>query len=390
MQNDVNARMNWFERHLNWTAVGMGVGSAGLFLLLIWISFGFQFPYWHDMVGYSLPVLIVLGTLAVAWLLLPAFGYGWILYRKNRNPVFLFLFTPCLLMVAGTLIYKMFFHSNIIYNDAIVNGIIDYWPDFHEFQIAFGGILLFSLCWFILLVLRNRNLATPEIENRVSIPDNKLWQQLYIGQKRTIVNLFAISVLNIALLVFTVFFINFSFLTYHSPVKEGFIIPSISFKYPANADEPEYYHTRVFSSGYPSSKDFQYNDHISVYRSSKGYTDYYLSIFFPLNVTDTESAILSSDNFSEMLLQQYNNPPEYQQITENEIMVDNVLAHQMTIFVENKHNYVDDNDIGTNSYVYFMYKNKLWVISYHAWLDTERLPSPAFTHLLETFKIYDE
>jgi hypothetical protein len=390
MQNDVNVQMNWFERHLNWTAAGMGVASAGLFLLLIWISFGFQFPYWENIVGYSLPVLIVLAILAIAWLVLTAYGYGWILYRKNRSPLFLLLFTPCLLMVAGTLIYKIFFYSTIVNNDVIINGEI-YW-EYSSLagELVFAEIVLFGVIWLILARLHNKNLYASVIENYISKPQSHFWEQMYGEQKIVKASILVVSGINITLLVFAFSFISFGSLTYHSPEKEGLLIPPISFKYPANADEPNYYHTRFFKSGYPTSKDFRYGDLISFWRTSRISPSFELHVF-SFNLINAESVSFDSDNYSEMILKQYDNPQEYQKVIIGETLVGNIPAHQISIFVDTA--YIDDidwNDFGNNTYIFFEYKDVFWVVSYHDRAETDQSPPPAFNHLLQTFKIYDE
>jgi hypothetical protein len=75
----------------------------------------------------------------------------------------------------------------------------------------------------------------------------------------------------------------------------------------------------------------------------------------------------------------------------DETLVGNIPAHQISISVDTVYiDEIDWNDFGKNTYVFFEYKDIFWVVSYHDWAGIDESLPPAFTHLLETFKIYDE
>ena len=105
--------MQWFDKHLNLMAVVMALGSAGLFFLFIWLSFGIGFPDWHNIVALSTPTLILLLLLVISWLFLNALGYVWILYRKQRSYLFVILILPELIAVVGCIVYKLFWFSTV-------------------------------------------------------------------------------------------------------------------------------------------------------------------------------------------------------------------------------------------------------------------------------------
>jgi hypothetical protein len=118
--------MSWFERHLNWTSIGIVILSLALFFFFIWLSLSFNFIYWEFTLDLSLINVFILVLVTLCWLMVTAIGYGWVLYKKNRSSAFLFFFLPALITIIRCLFYKLFFFSNIEYGEVIQNGVIDF------------------------------------------------------------------------------------------------------------------------------------------------------------------------------------------------------------------------------------------------------------------------
>jgi len=372
--------MNWFEKHLNWTAAVMAVGSIGLFTLFIWLSFGLHFHNLQYIFGLGTPTLILLALLIIFWLLLNALGFVWILYRKKRSLFFLILLLPELFVVIGCIIYKIFLFSAIHLGNSIDYGIID--PIIQtpfEFYIASILILTFTIRWIILLLLKNKNYFVSESQSN-STKTAPRFKYIFL----------VTSGFNAVLLIVFSLFVNFAYLTYRFPDSINTILPRISFEYPASSNEPVFEHIKVFHSGYPNSDDFDYSDRIYLDNLNGSSVSIFVGVTI-LNGKDISTYDL--ENYKKYLLKQYDNPPEYQQIVESEVMVSNIPARQLAISV--KHELIDEtdwNDIGADIYVFFKYGNKILLISYHSEYSftPTTTPSANFTHLLETFKIYDK
>jgi len=371
--------MNWFDRHLNWTAAGMAVGSVGLFSLVIWLGFGLHFPYWPNIFSVSTPTLILLALLIISWLLLNALGFGWILYHKKRSFVFLTFLLTELFTIIGCIVYKIFLFSAIHLEDCIVNTIID--PEIQipfEFYIALTLILAFTIRWIMILLLKNKSSFISDNQSNANRAPPKFKSILLIVSGWSVVYLIVFSL-----------FINFGYLTYHYPDSINTILPILSFEYPASADEPVFHHIKVFYSGYPDSDDFKYNDYISFHNLDGSSVSISID---SRKINGTDISTYDLEDYKEYILQQYDNPPEYQQIAESEVMVGKIPARQLAISVKDELiDEIDWNDIGNHIYVFFKDGDKILVISYHSgYLYTPTTTPPAiFTHLLETFKIFD-
>ena len=193
--------------------------------------------------------------------------------------------------------------------------------------------------------------------------------------------------MNVVFVIVCSLFFNLGYLTYHYPDSINTIIPKVSFEYPASSDEPIFNHIKMFYSGYPYSDDFKYVDYISLHNLN-GSSVYVGTI----SIDETDTLTRDLDTVSKNILQRYDNPPEYQQIVESEVMVGKIPARQLAISVKREYiNEIDWNDFGNHIYVFFQYGNEILEISYDSgYYDTPTTAPPAFfTHLLATFKIYD-
>ena len=86
--------MNWFERHLNWTTIGVFIGSILVFVFFTRVSLSFNRIDWNYPLDLSFPSILLLALFIAMWLILAAIGYGWILFKKNRSLFFLLFFIP--------------------------------------------------------------------------------------------------------------------------------------------------------------------------------------------------------------------------------------------------------------------------------------------------------
>ena len=126
--------MNWFERHLNWTAIFIAIGSLVLCSILVIISTGgyntlLRVSYLQGFFIYLL-LLIVAGCL-----ILSAIGYRWVLHKKNRSLAFLFFFAPVFIFIIVSFIYHFPFTT----------GIPVLFSTFFQLILVTGWIVLFLL-----------------------------------------------------------------------------------------------------------------------------------------------------------------------------------------------------------------------------------------------------
>jgi hypothetical protein len=185
MQNDVNARMNWFERHLNWTAAGMGIFSIVLTIFLIIVGMGWNILdiRWHGF-GYKSGILLFL--VVFSCLLLSETCYGWILYKKNRSPAFLFFFLPALalsvLLLTNYTVYTTFalitFKIPLLSISLLtqqINPVVFTQIKMNPLPLLFLlQIILQGIAWLVLFLLRNKSSLPAGMETPVSHKPNFL------------------------------------------------------------------------------------------------------------------------------------------------------------------------------------------------------------------------
>jgi hypothetical protein len=146
--------MNWFKKHLNWTAVIILFASTALIFLLGLISLGF-YAYPHSVELHD-PLVNNVLIISFSCCLLAIIGFGWILRQKNRSLLFLLFFVPLISPLVITFQSESVFHIL-----GLPWSLLPLVPtDFSE-QVVVAGMLLpifLSIIGFALL-LRLRNLS---------------------------------------------------------------------------------------------------------------------------------------------------------------------------------------------------------------------------------------
>jgi hypothetical protein len=113
MQNDDNVRMNWFERHLNWTALGMGTTSLILHAISLFVGIGFDIFGSSGVRTWSVSTLLTI-LASISCLLFSIIGYTWVLYQKNRSLKLLVFFLP--IIIAGIVnLFSAFFLIEMLF-----------------------------------------------------------------------------------------------------------------------------------------------------------------------------------------------------------------------------------------------------------------------------------
>jgi hypothetical protein len=203
--------MNWFERHLNWTAVISAAACWLLTLIFPVIILGFSFfP--------GVPLIII--TTVCCYLLLNIIQ-GWVLWKKNRSHVFLFLYLPALLVTIG-----------IWVSQAIVKYFTDP-PAFLPFGLFFITVLHY-IGLIVILSLNNRGISANSIVVETSHNvERKLVYYYLLYESRSVPLRLVLSILGVVLFLYISSFIftNYGYLTYEYNKSDTSTISSFSFKY---------------------------------------------------------------------------------------------------------------------------------------------------------------
>ena len=70
----------------------MAVGGAAFLLALLWINLGFDFISPWAVIDISTPHNLWLGAICILWYFFSIAGFGWVLFKKNRHPLFLIVY----------------------------------------------------------------------------------------------------------------------------------------------------------------------------------------------------------------------------------------------------------------------------------------------------------
>ncbi len=373
--------MNWFQRHLNLTALAIAIGSILIFLLLIWISFGFEQVRILKFIDLGFPVLLLLAIVTIIWLLLTVIGYGWVLYKKNHSPFFLLFFLPAFVVIIGCIVYKTFYFSNIDFVMDIVYG-VSYEIAYRSYipQIALPTVATFLIGWVVLLALNNRNKSIQTNDNQ-NIPTKvsrlNLLHGFYSANTKFRYTIIYGAVFVIIISIISCLFIHFGYLTYHLPGSVFSEFPEVSFEYPASHYEPIYYQFNyIHGENRTVMKFIEFRNALTHGISSE------------IRISCSNQTILDADAYKDSILEHYKNPDEYQRVEYVKIMVGDIPAYQLSISVEEVFsNKIDWNDFGTHVYVFFNHNGYSWDITWVSYKSETLQPPPFFTNLLETFKI---
>jgi hypothetical protein len=373
MQNDVNARMNWFERHLNWTAAfGLFVYPLYYYMALN-ISSGWYTAF--PLLSRERPVFLtaIMLVLSYSYYFSSLAGFFWVLKTKNVSLFYLLFFLP-----AAILTYT---------------GVIPWWhyhvppqPVLYQWL----GYFLMALGWFFTVGSHNNR------PKSAHAPETLI--------HRSGLNKWALVI--VSLLTVVMLIISFSSFIY---MRSGTSI----YKFQAHKDD-------IVRNAIPS---FTFEHPVSYYFSSD-YFGWGLDSYLVNFASTRESGLFWEDSVSRIETTLYRLNPQdgnelslYDEIASNSGVLYSIagpppvidptpenlppgLEFTGTTVAGKPGLYLSFNRPRNDAYnidkltgwtYFFKDFGFLWVISLTEYGHATTAPPPAyFTHLLDTFKIYDE
>jgi hypothetical protein len=414
MQIDGNARMNWFERHLNWTALGMAVGSIAVTIFLFIFSNGVNVLDIRGN-GFRLSITLLVTLVMLACYTISAIGYGWILHRKKRSLFFLLFFLPGVFQILFFFFKFTTFFTYAFSGYTVPLATISITPQI--FTLASTNvdrinplpvtillnIFFLAIAWFILILLDDKHRKANPAGVTSGLPVEKntnFLSRFFSSGKKVLYALLTTLLLSVLLSSGSFLNLNYGSSTfkYHPPDSgnDEAPIPQIttfSFRYPSHFSKPRpprleenvsIEKTTIKRVVFYTYDQLFFNDDssISVHIYSQADTNILKEYFGTtkdgfINYTtsrfgDIETGLTASvsSNFTSL------------------VDVCGVAARQQT-FPPVVPRYIWGFDATVIS-VDFIYNDALWVIIWCDWYSTGDQPPPYFTHLLETFKIYDD
>jgi hypothetical protein len=397
MNNAIDThKLNWFERHLNWTALGMAIAGVIVFAFFAIVSMGFNIIVFtrYFKLGFT-PLLLIMLTFISCFLHL-SIGYGWILFKKNRSPVFLVFFLPgiftCIFYILTNLttlsgdspfltilpILSLSIFPNPITTPPYLEIVVSPVP----WLIIWVNEFAFIIGWVVLVFLGNRELL--DTKDKVEIKKTSFLARFFNSRKRVKTSLISSTGISLVLAVISFFNINFGYSPFH--IKElGTTlperVPEFSCEYPNSFGVPEFEPTYNFPviNGKSIELERIFFNNIQLWESNS----FFVIEIYPQKSTDylVKTVGLDTDDFTGFPKTFFKPHSNYQEPIISHVMIGNIPARQQYL--------VDPEENRTSIAVDFVLNGRWWVI----WYENDKAfntPPAYFTHLLETFKIYDE
>jgi hypothetical protein len=342
--------MNWFERHLNWTAVGIAIISLFFTLILI--------PIFANIFS-SFPFTILLPATIIYILACFAFSivsHGWILFKKKRRFVFLIFYLPALLLIITAHIVLSF----------ITRKYIEYFLPSVFAWCYFSTFIILAANWIILLMLKNHSqLINTEKSTGINLCEVifNLFSRFYTSSTTLKYTIFSIMGVILIVVISCFLFLSYGHLTYQSAQSYTSEIPVFTFEYPPN---------------YHLINNFQL---MPVELYSNPAQEITIETIYDTYPTDEQTLIVALFNRIAFIT-----PPAFDYPhTAVQTTVDSIPATCVSLSI--KSNGKDPWGFGTG--VFFKRENTYWLICYIAHREITDNPPPYFTHLLESFKFLD-
>jgi hypothetical protein len=114
--------MNWFERHLNWTAIIITFGGFLFTCVMVLFTLGFNLfvPAEDIDQDFRYYLLVVLFTCTV----IPVIGMAWVIRKKNRSPWSMSFFVPSLFSFLTLFLPPDYFENGIRYSFYAIRSVI--------------------------------------------------------------------------------------------------------------------------------------------------------------------------------------------------------------------------------------------------------------------------
>jgi hypothetical protein len=372
MQIDGNARMNWFEKDINRTVKYLYFGTIFVWIILFQISTG-GYSFFHFVFSFSWAennffFFVIFVVITYLLLTLHAMGMAWALKRKALSPFYLLLLAP---------VWIIFGIRIAMLNPA--------YQTMASLVFLVGALICYYFSWVIFRSLQNRHKV--KVVDVIETPNTSLKSSLsgILKSPKPISRYFIIPIIlvTIALSIVSGFYMRFGSFNYDN-LGEDYrnVVSGMSFTYPASFSEtwslsdviitpPDEYFFMERWNGF-----FQ-NTVSEITITKSNLTD------LP-EYTDLASADKLILNISRSYY--YHSEVNLDPLTVKSTIIAGVPARYVTI--ENASFY--ENKRGTATIYYFEYNGHLWMIEFADLGKTTTHPQPYMTHLLETFKIYDE
>jgi hypothetical protein len=373
MQNDVNVQINWFERHLNWTAAFGLLIFPFYYYLVLNISSG-----WYTaipLIDHERPVFltVIMLVLSYSYYFLSMTAYLWVLKKKTASLFYLLFFLP-----AAVLTYA---------------GVIPWWhyhvppqPVLYQWL----GYFFITLGWFFTSGTNSNPLK------KDSAPETYIHRSGLNKRVFVIVSLLTVVMLVTSFFSFIYMRSVTSLYEYQSPTDDviGKTIPSFTFEHPVSY----YFLKDYFGWGI----DSYFVNFASTRESGLFWEDSVSRIeitLYGLNSQDGNELSLHDEiaSNSDVLYTITGPPPVFDPTPENLPpgleFTETTVAGKPGLYLSfnRQRNDAYNTDALTGWTFFFKDSGFLWMIrlTEYGHAITEP-PPPYFTRLLETFKIYDE
>jgi hypothetical protein len=350
--------VNWFQRHLNWTAVIILVAGVIFTFIFSLISTAFyRFSTWNEISRPEIyrHVVILLCSILIF------IGFGWVLSLKKRSLFFLLFFIP----LVATWVFSML----QLFYEVLMMAVI-------PIALAITGFLL-------LLVIKNRSAKESNrdvLPNRIRTLFSHEWYSHQSARCKVLLNTVAI------LLLLIVLFTDYSYQSMENVYSTYIWEPGnektvCTFEYSLSYEEPWLFHDWL---------DYLENIRLDRYL----WFQWESSIAVHVMTKDTIPFFedMNSMEKTEMVINDTLTYIRYRTTTILDLEigyfpVKGYSAIRATATVPEVAG--ENGEYGTVDAVWFERGSDIWAISIFYPEKTKHQPSKPFEHLLETFEIID-
>ncbi|HEX9896865.1 MAG TPA: hypothetical protein VGA85_04290 [Dehalococcoidales bacterium] len=386
--------MNWFERHLNWTAIIITFGGCLFTCVVALLTLGFNLfiPPWQLVQEFNAYLFLLIDIFTCT--AISVIGMTWVVRKKKRHPLLTLFFIPSLISPLGLIF--------LLYDTPY-----DYPPG----SFIFGNLaILVSICIWLLglvLILFLKNKQVPVqlhngISDQKSLEEN-IPAEVKFAKKTPHNHIFLYSIAVLAVVTFTLagyscFRMNHGYRVFvhdcHNDEVENLQYSKFTCEIPKGYYEPIPWDVVYYVGEEISLERFRFK----LFTISFSSIDINITPFVGKVLLPSESAEdLPASTLIERCIDYYYRHdygyPIYVSVTIDDLTVTqtsvNGIPAECATFIlgypESDYYYPWDEI----KIVCFERKGIIWVIRMENWKDKTVSPNPDFDHLIETFKITD-
>ena len=363
--------MNWFERHLNWTAVIIPILGCTLGFMLGEI-------YMCLFSNYVYHILLPGEFGFLATVTLSSIGVTWVLRKKNRNLTMLLFSLPVFIVAVIAQIMTIEYYTYEPGNPAISLAV-------------FIASVLWITGWIVLLLLKSQpkeevNIILTQETSKIARHVGLLTKPFQLYPKLVYLTLFTITAL---IIIFGIIsgnsYIgrNCSYITYSDTVTSSSLDITFSFEYP----QCFYRMPGWPPEGDDSSKVFLWFD-----RDKRSWFTYDSGAWLNVEVGSIEdftfsSTMLATEKAISHLSYAFGYDHEIDVLETRQVIVAGIPADYVTLNVSKREDYHYMHMWGMARFVCFEYKDLVWVIWIVSKHEGITQHEQYFNHVLETFTI---